>query len=577
MAINEKNIRVVLAIDFGTSRSGYAYAFVNDPRIIGRTEWEGQPIAYNKTLTHLLYSRDEGKNIVDAWGWPAKKRLFDIQRSFDDPQGYYFFENFKMKLHQGQDKNSNAPDITTNDGQTFAVLDLISDYVKLLKELALEEIKNSTAGYLKDSEILWCLTIPAIWTNAEKQFMRKAAQKAGLVGEGSAEAERLLLVLEPEAAAIYCQDKEKSQLEPETRFMVVDCGGGTVDITVHEVLQDRKLKEVVIGKGGKYGSTYIDKDFEKYLRKKLNADVIDRYESDYPQEYLEMMANWERIKCDFNPQNNDNIINFSIPRKLDRLLQEHYPHLLEHLAKEQQGEDANIYLDKKTMMDIFSPTLNGLIETVDEQFHTLNSRGCDIIFLVGGFSSSPILRQQIQQKFGSRVKKIVFSPSPGAAIVEGAVLYGLNPSIIPLRRSRLTYGCETSLPFDSTLDPETKKFWSSYRKGYYCKQRFDIFVKAGEPVEVNKGIEYDGYSPQQEDQKEIKFPFYSTEKQQVRYTDDPGVDKIGELIVEIPKTEINSKHNIKVIMYFGDTEIKVEAINPESGRKYNIKFLFDYL
>lgn len=41
-----------------------------------------------------------------------------------------------------------------------------------------------------------------------------------------------------------------------TRYMVVDCGGGTVDITVYEMLSDSgKLKELYMATGGPYGST----------------------------------------------------------------------------------------------------------------------------------------------------------------------------------------------------------------------------------------------------------------------------------------------------------------------------------
>jgi hypothetical protein len=39
------------------------------------------------------------------------------------------------------------------------------------------------------------------------------------------------------------------------RYMVVDCGGGTVDITVHEISTDnRHLKEVFKATGGPFGS-----------------------------------------------------------------------------------------------------------------------------------------------------------------------------------------------------------------------------------------------------------------------------------------------------------------------------------
>ena len=44
--------------------------------------------------------------------------------------------------------------------------------------------------------------------------------------------------------------------------MVVDCGGGTVDITVHEVSnKEGHIKEVFKATGGPYGSTSMDRAF----------------------------------------------------------------------------------------------------------------------------------------------------------------------------------------------------------------------------------------------------------------------------------------------------------------------------
>ncbi len=205
MTSDSQSISVVIGIDFGTSRSGYAYAFTDDKTIVGKTDWSGAPAPYPKTLTHLFYSPDRK---VEAWGYEARKRLAQLRK--DKAAGdYNFFQTFKMQLREGKERTANGPVITTNNQQKFAVLDLIADYLRLLKDLALKEIKAATAGFLRDNEILWCLTIPAIWTDADKQLMRSAAEKAGLINSSEAEAERLLLVLEPEAAAIYCQEKEK--------------------------------------------------------------------------------------------------------------------------------------------------------------------------------------------------------------------------------------------------------------------------------------------------------------------------------------------------------------------------------
>ena len=143
MTLNNQSIRVVIGIDFGTSRSGYAYAFTHDKRIVCRTEWLGQPVPYIKTLTQILYSP---KRKVEAWGYEARTRLAELRKN-KEAKDYNFFQNFKMQLREGKDRTQDGPVITANNGQKFVVLDLIADYLELLKELALKEIKDATAGY----------------------------------------------------------------------------------------------------------------------------------------------------------------------------------------------------------------------------------------------------------------------------------------------------------------------------------------------------------------------------------------------------------------------------------------------
>ncbi|OAD20328.1 Heat shock protein, partial [Candidatus Thiomargarita nelsonii] len=161
------------------------------------------------------------------WGYDARMTLAE-KRKGNEAKNYHFFQNFKMQLKEGQDRTEEGPRISSANGEKFLVIGLIADYLRFLKDYALNDIKEATSGYLKENEIRWCLTVPAIWKDADKQIMRRAAQQSGLIGTSDEEAERLILALEPEAAAMYCQEKDQHQLDVGTRFMVVDCGGGTV-------------------------------------------------------------------------------------------------------------------------------------------------------------------------------------------------------------------------------------------------------------------------------------------------------------------------------------------------------------
>ena len=64
-------------------------------------------------------------------------------------------------------------------------------------------------GKVVKARVRWVLTVPALWSEEHKQFMRKAAVQAGIVDELSSA--NLLLSLEPEGASIQCrEDAEES-------------------------------------------------------------------------------------------------------------------------------------------------------------------------------------------------------------------------------------------------------------------------------------------------------------------------------------------------------------------------------
>jgi len=579
------SISVVIAIDFGTSRSGFAYAFLeNQTKVEGHTRWEEQPVAYPKTLTHILYS-PERKPI--AWGWKAWKQYMGMQNT-DTPNfdSYKPFSNFKMLLHEGTDTTKDGPYFTTQDGKRvrdangdgFLVLDLIADYLKELKNYALKDITSGVTGILEDRQIRWCLTVPAIWTNANKQLMRRAAEKAGMIGSDKNDAERLVIVLEPEAAAIHCMKQDKatnvSTLDLGKCFMVVDCGGGTVDITVHEIVEHEELKELVPPEGGRHGSSYIDRYFfEKYLPQKLTPEVIKIFRKQEDSDYLRMRTDWELKKCSFNPQENWNTL---IPLgKLYRILSSQYPEILKGLSEKQKGDDFNIVLTPQDMEAAFSGTIKGTILKIEEQLNKLGSRKCDIIFLVGGYAESPLLQQRIKEKFETEARRVITPASPSFAVLSGAVSFGLEPRVIRSRCSRFTYGCGMATVFDPKNDPESKKFWNSERELDYCNNRFKVFVTAENSVSIDGKITHT-FSASSRDQTQASFPIYTTLSKKVCYTDEDGVKKIGEVKVKMPDTTGGLNRQIKVTMYFGRTEIEVECRDETSGNESRVKIDFSY-
>ena len=84
--------------------------------------------------------------------------------------------------------------------------------------------------------IQYCLTVPAMWTDAAKGVMRRTAIEAGLI-QPQDPPHRLLLVSEPEAAAMYCERKcEQFNLRQGDRFMICDAGGtSTIFFVIEQI------------------------------------------------------------------------------------------------------------------------------------------------------------------------------------------------------------------------------------------------------------------------------------------------------------------------------------------------------
>lgn len=141
------------------------------------------------------------------------------------------------------------------DGRTMPLMEVVSCSLKYIAERALEKLKDQV-GKISLQKIRWVLTVPALWNEEHKSFMRRAAYEARIIDSPSSP--NLLLCLEPEGASIQCLEDSDSSLRSQIKngsvIMVLDCGGGTVDITVHKLMcePDEKFlcKELLPSSGG---------------------------------------------------------------------------------------------------------------------------------------------------------------------------------------------------------------------------------------------------------------------------------------------------------------------------------------
>lgn len=84
----------------------------------------------------------------------------------------------------------------------------------------------------------------------------------------------ICIVLEPEVASVYCELKLKECHFPKgSKFLVVDAGGGIVDLVVHEKVDHFgvMVKEVTCSEETMCGGTLVDKAFMLYLAGKIQS------------------------------------------------------------------------------------------------------------------------------------------------------------------------------------------------------------------------------------------------------------------------------------------------------------------
>jgi len=111
--------KVIVAVDFGTSFSGFAYSLLNSPTTVYKQQsWPHSPMPYCKTLSQVLYAEEK----VVAWGYSAPIALFN---SFPEYQAR-LFKFFKMGIHQESNPSGLVSDVSGTVQK--AATQVITDY-----------------------------------------------------------------------------------------------------------------------------------------------------------------------------------------------------------------------------------------------------------------------------------------------------------------------------------------------------------------------------------------------------------------------------------------------------------------
>ena len=217
----------IIGIDLGTTNSAVAVMEGGTSTIIPNSEG-------NRTTPSIVAFSKDGERLV---GETAKRQaITNPDRTIAS-----------VKREMGTDWKT--PEI---DGKTYTPEEISA--------MILQKLKSDAENYLNDTVTNAVITVPAYFTDAQRQATKDAGQIAGLKVDR--------IINEPTAAALaYGMDKETDQ----SKIMVYDLGGGTFDVSILEVGDG--VFEVLSTRGNnKLGGDDFDNALVDYLASEFKKE-----------------------------------------------------------------------------------------------------------------------------------------------------------------------------------------------------------------------------------------------------------------------------------------------------------------
>ncbi|KAF8247382.1 hypothetical protein K440DRAFT_661489 [Wilcoxina mikolae CBS 423.85] len=346
----------------------------------------------------------------------------------------------------------------------MSAVTVVTDFLSAVRTTTVESIERTyDAEWVRESKIEYVLTVPAIWSDSAKSLMVQAAKEAGF---GTHRVD-FNLVSEPEAAAAHALKViQPHNLNCGDTFVICDAGGGTVDLISYKItnLKPLKIVESVSGSGDLCGSVFLDEGFEQYIRKLLGDEVIDGMKQ---RSRNEMMRTWvDKAKSKFNDKNS----------------LEEYEVTMGGVPDDDDGnvEAGFHYMQSEQVKKIFDPIVDYIVELVKEQVLNVQKKGENVaaILLVGGFGSSEYLLKRLQHaNYGIGKPLQVLQPmNAQTAIARGALLRGLDGSIVKERRARKYYGCDSLARYEAGKGLEAHKYWCNDDEAYFVPGNMKWYI-----------------------------------------------------------------------------------------------------
>ena len=373
----------IIGIDLGTTNSAVAVMEGGDSTIIPNTEG-------NRTTPSVVAFTKDGERLV---GETAKRQaITNPDRTISS-----------IKREMGSDYKTKEI-----DGNSYTPEEVSA--------MILQKLKSDAESYLNDTVTDAVITVPAYFTDAQRQATKDAGKIAGLNVKR--------IINEPTAAALaYGMDKETDQ----AKIMVYDLGGGTFDVSILEVGDG--VFEVLSTRGNnKLGGDDFDNRLVEYLAAEFKKETgVDLTKDLTAMQRLKDAA--EKAKKELSSTKTTNV-NLPFITAVD-------------------GQP--VHLDLTVTRAKFDVLTHDLVEAtrgpVEDALKdaSLSSSDIEKVLLVGGSSRIPAVQDLVKNIIGKEPQRDI-NPDECVALgaaIQGGVLTGEVKDLLLLDVTPLSLGIET--------------------------------------------------------------------------------------------------------------------------------------
>ncbi|MEW6494651.1 MAG: molecular chaperone DnaK [Cyanobacteriota bacterium] len=395
----------VIGIDLGTTNSCVAVLEGGQPIVIPNSEGGRTTpsiVGFGKSGERLVGQLAKRQGVTNAENTVYSIKRF-IGRRWDDTAAER--SRVPYTCVKGRD---DTVDVQIR-GRTFTPQEISA--------MILQKLKVDAESFLGEPVEQAVITVPAYFTDAQRQATKDAGTIAGL--------EVLRIINEPTAASLaYGLDKQSE----EQRILVFDLGGGTFDVSILQ-LGDGVFEVKATSGNNHLGGDDFDNVIVRWMIENFKAaEGIDLGTDKMALQRLREAA--EKAKVELS-----NMVTTSI----------NLPFIT---ADETGPKHLEMELSRAKFEELASELIEATIEPVTQALKDseLKPEEIDRILLVGGSTRIPAVQEAIKKFFGGRTPDKSVNPDEAVALgaaIQGGVLGGEVEDLLLLDVTPLSLGIET--------------------------------------------------------------------------------------------------------------------------------------